>query len=290
MLFDEVQVNFFHKTRIDFYERKNRRLIYEAFQGARNRKTVSRGDKALSKCRESGSLAAVNPFSRVIWAKALCYEIEKQLCFEDSTDHKRDMFLVTLVDRSCATTIKGTDIDIEAIKRRLRYGLRGLSYLAIIEPAFYTNLKVDPSFQRERRLYWHLHAAVWGITKKKLRQMIRQLNKSGRYVPVVDRLKGAHAKAITQGDLPAVVGYMLKSPGNTYRVFQVDRRGPDGKLLVTSDGEIRARFVQRKGELRKGQRISLFHAMKGLQLDHLAVAGGEGVSMLARAKRIALST
>jgi hypothetical protein len=283
-------MNFFRETRINFYERKNRRLISQAFQAARNRKTVSMGDKARIKYRERDSLVAINPFSRVIWAKAVCYEIQKHLCFEDSTDQKQDLFLVTLVDRSCATTMKGSDIDIGAIKRRLRYGLRGLSYLAIIEPAFYTNLKVNPGFQQERRLYWHLHAVVWAITKARLKKMIRQLNKSDRHVPVVSGLKGAHSKAITQGDLPAVVGYMLKSPSNTYRVFQVDRRGPDGELLVTADGEIRARFVQRKGELRKGQRISLFHAMKGLQLDRLAVAGGEGVPMLARAKRIALST
>jgi hypothetical protein len=183
------------------------------------------GDKALIKYRECDSLAAVNPFSRVIWGKALCYEIEKRLCFEDSTDHKQDMFLVTLVDRSCATTMAGTDIDIEVIKQKLRYGLRGLSYLGIIEPAFYTNLKVDPSFQQERRLYWHLHAVVWGITKAKLRKTIRHLNRSGRYVPVVHGLKGAHSKAITQGDLPKVTGYVLKTPANTYRVFQVDRKG-----------------------------------------------------------------
>jgi hypothetical protein len=283
-------LTFFIDTRITFYEQQNERRICEAFQEARNRKTVSRTDKALIKYRERDSLAAVNSFSRVIWAKALCGEIEQQLCFEESTDHKQDIFFVTLVDRSCATTMAGADINIDAIKRRLRYGLRGLSYLAIIEPAFYTNLKADPSFQRERRLYWHLHAIVWGTTKAKLRKLIRRLDKSGRYVPVVDGLKGAHAKAVTQGDLPAVVGYMLKSPGNTYRVFQVDRRGPNGKLLVTADGEIKARFIQRKGKLRKGQRISLFHAMKHLHLDRLAIAGGEGVPMLARAKRIALST
>jgi hypothetical protein len=69
---------------------------------------------------------------------------------------------------------------------------------------------------------------------------------------------------------------MLKLPADTYRVFQVDRKGPDGKVLVTSDGEISARFVQRKSELRKGQRVSLFHAMKGPQLDRMAIAGGKG--------------
>jgi hypothetical protein len=66
-------------------------------------------------------------------------------------------------------------------------------------------------------------------------------------------------------------------------------KGPNGELLVTPDGEVKARFVQRKSKLRKGQRISLFHAMKGLHLDRMAVAGGEGVPMLARAKRIARS-
>ena len=120
MLFGgEEQMTFFIDTRISFYAQQNERRIYEAFQEARNRKTVSRSDKALIKYRERDSLAAVNPFSRLIWGKALCGEIEKQLCFEDSTDHRQEIFFVTLVDRSCATTMVGADINIDAIKRRL---------------------------------------------------------------------------------------------------------------------------------------------------------------------------
>jgi hypothetical protein len=60
--------------------------------------------------------------------------------------------------------------------------------------------------------------------------------------------------------------------------------------LVNADGEVQAKYFQRKAKLRKGERINLFHAMKHLTLDQLAVAGGEGCKLLANAKRIALST
>jgi hypothetical protein len=48
------------------------------------------------------------------------------------------------------------------------------------------------------------------------------------------------------------------------------------------------RFKQGKANLRHGDRIVLFHAMKHLHLDKLAVAGGDGAKLLKTAKRAAL--
>jgi hypothetical protein len=152
------------------------------------------------------------------------------------------------------------------------------------------NLQVGVRFQGKRCLFWHLHAIVWGISRKKLRLSLKKQEALGRFVAIAQGFRGTHAKKVKQGDLPKVVGYMLKSPGVAYRVSRMDLKQPDGEPLVNGDGEVQAKYFQRKAKLRKGERINLFHAMKHLTLDQLAVAGGEGRKLLANAKRIALST
>jgi hypothetical protein len=47
-------------------------------------------------------------------------------------------------------------------------------------------------------------------------------------------------------------------------------------------------FRQEKSDLRHGDRITLFHLMKNLHLDELAVGGGDGTGMLRRIKKAAL--
>jgi hypothetical protein len=74
------------------------------------------------------------------------------------------------------------------------------------------------------------------------------------------------------------IRYMLKSPCKAYRIYKAKKK--EG-----SEEEIR--FRQIKSDLRPGDRIDLFHLMKGLYLDELAVAGGEGTDMLRRIKRTA---
>ncbi len=74
--------------------------------------------------------------------------------------------------------------------------------------------------------------------------------------------------------------YMLKSPKNAYRIYKTER--------ITADGECVGCFRQRKSKLRHGDRITLFHLMKDIYLDELAVAGGEGTAMLRRIKRAAV--
>jgi hypothetical protein len=92
-----------------------------------------------------------------------------------------------------------------------------------------------------------------------------------------------------QGDLPKVLGYLLKSPSVAYRVSRTDMQQPNGDWLLTDDGEVKAKFFQHKAALRPGERIQLFHAMKNHYLDQLALAGGQGRPLLAEAKRLALS-
>ena len=82
----------FKKTRIEFYEHKNRDQQNHALLVARNRNTVSRSDKLLIQYRERGSLLTVNRYSRVIWGKAVCEQLEKFFCSPDTTDHNQTIY------------------------------------------------------------------------------------------------------------------------------------------------------------------------------------------------------
>ena len=122
-----------------------------------------------------------------------------------------------------------------------------------------------------------------------LKNRLRLLEQSGRYAPIADGLKGAHVKRIKQGTLPKVVGYMFKPPSAAYRVSRRrDLEQPDGSPVTNADGEVLARFRQGKSKLRPGERIKLFKVMAPLYLDGLAIAGGQGAKLLARAKHAAL--
>ena len=278
----------FEKTGIEFYERQNGARLNHALSVARNRNTVSRSDKRLIQYGERSSLLAVNQHSRVIWGKAVCEQLEQFFCLPDTIDHNQTVYWVTLADINCAMSVGATDVDIEAIKKRLRSGLFGRHYLGTVEPAFYVNLQ-HGRFSEPRCMFWHLHALVWGINEKALAALLRDLEASGRYRAIAAGFKGAHAKKIKQGELPKVVSYLLKSPSWAYRLSRLEKKGPDGEIQTDIDGQALTSYMQGTSELRPGERITLFHTMKLHYLDKLAVAGGEGVRLLARAKRRALA-
>ena len=278
----------FKQTRIEFYERQNASRLNHAFEYARNRDTVSRSDKLIIQYRERGSLLAVNRYSRVIWGKAVCEQLEKVFCSPDTTDHNQTIYWVTLVDINCAMSVRPTNVDIESIKKRLRSGLSGRHYLGAIEPAYYVNLQ-HGRFVEPRCMFWHLHALVWGISRETLAVLVRELEMSGRYVAIAEGFDGVRARRIKQGDLPRVVAYMHKSPCWAYRLSRLEEKGPDGEVQTDINGDALTFYMQGKSPLRPGERIALFHTMKSHFLDKLAVAGGDGVGLLARAKRRALA-
>ncbi len=279
----------FKGTKIEFYERQNASRLNHALLVARNRNTVSRSDKPLIKYRERSSLLAVNRHSRVIWGKAVCEQLENFFCYPGTTDHNQTVYWVTLVDINCAVSVEGTTVDIDSIKKRLRSGLSGFSYFGAVEPAYYVNLQ-HGRFKEPRCMFWHLHALVWGVSREALSALVLELEASGRYLAIAEGFKGAHAEEIKQGDLPKVVSYMLKSPSWAYRLSRLEEKGPDGEVQTDINGQALTSYLQGKSKLRPGERITLFHTMKNHYLDKLAVAGGEGACLLARAKRRALAT
>jgi hypothetical protein len=97
--------------------------------------------------------------------------------------------------------------------------------------------------------------------------------------------RGAHQKEIPRKFLTDKdrtffadkVRYMLKAPCKAYRIYHA-KNLRNGEAIT---------FRQIKSDLRPGDHIDLFHLMKGLYLDQLAIGGGEGTDVLSRTKRLA---
>lgn len=284
-------MEFYSNTKIEGWQSRERSALRLAFQESRKRHTLSRGDRELPTGRFRYDLLAVNSFSRRIWGRAISNELSRFFCDGgDGTTHNRDVYFVSLMDITCARSPGDqlTEADLELIKNRLRYGLREFSYFGMVEPAYYVNLQQGVRYNGKRCLFWHLHALVWGVSGKKLKKRLRKLVKAGHYAAIADGLDATDTRKIKQERLPRHVAYILKSPCKAYRLSVRDREDDLGRPITNADGVVLQQFKQGKANLRHGDRIVLFHAMKHLHLDKLAVAGREGAGILKTAKRVAL--
>ena len=272
----------FQQTGLRAQEWATDNQLRHALETARNRGSVTISDRQLLQPDAGKYLCAANRFARIRWGEALCREFSEY--FQLGPDHPypdHQLYLATLTDVACSTSPDTKFVDIASFKEQLRIGLNGLSYLGMIEPAYYTNIARGAPFPMKHGVLWHSHLICWGESRKKIKQRLQGMNCSpDNYRSIITGLAGADFRVIRQDGLPTVLGYMLKAPANAYRVYRTKYITPDGTLV--------ARFQQRKQPLRPGERVTLFHLLKNLYLDQLAMAGGEGAAMLRRAKRRAL--
>jgi hypothetical protein len=269
----------FELSNIGNQERQLANLLKRAIQTARNGHTISRADRRLTKECNDYRLSAVNNKARIAWGKAVCQQVESHFDIKDERLHPDEpIYLLTLVDLACCTARDADSVDLEFIAAQLRHGLKGLSYIGMIEPALYVNIVPGTHVQTKTLVSWHLHAITWGKTQRGMRRFISRLNRMSRhYQPIADCFVGAHARAIRPNELPQTLAYILKSPTNSYRIANWWRR--------TKEGKKRYGYIQNKGPMRPGECITLFHLMKHMRLDELAMAGGEGARLLRRVKR-----
>jgi hypothetical protein len=276
----------FNQTRLKNSESSADFQLHQAFEEARNRNTVRLSDRQLRNVEAGRALVAVNRDARIKWGQAVCQEFGDHFDLDEDRPYPdKQLFFVTLADWGCFTSVDEREVDVGQFIKHLRPGLRGLSYLGMLEPAYYVNI-VPTAFSPSRRaLFWHIHAICWGETADQISKRIAMLNKCGRYRPIAQGIPAAHHKCIPRSHQPTYhlavkFGYMLKSPRKAYRLYQADQETVDGDLIGA--------FKQKKAPLRPGERISLFHQLKDQYLDRLTLAGGDGVDILRRAKRQAL--
>ena len=227
-------------------------------------------------------LSAVSPKGRIKWGRMVCQELSDHFGLgPDKPEPDQRIFLVTLCDRRCCTSHHDRNVDIPRCIRMLRRGLRGLSYVGMLEPAYYVNVSKGTHVHGGNRMVsWHLHLIAWGEPRKKLKKRIDRLNEHKILLPIADGLPAAHQKRISKDKLASKIAYVLKAPKKAYRLYKWN--------MVSPDGEVIPKFKQWKDNLRPGERLTLLRLMHDMYLDHLAVAGGAGADILRRVKRRAL--
>jgi hypothetical protein len=83
-------------------------------------------------------LPAVNSKARIKWGTVSIRETFKFLgVTDDENDPIKPVFPVTIADKSHVTSAQPQQIRSSKIKRKLGAGLRGLSYIGMIEPGYY---------------------------------------------------------------------------------------------------------------------------------------------------------
>ena len=227
------------------------------------------------------NLIAVSPKGRIRWGRMVCQELADHFALgPHKSEPDQPVFLVTLCDRRCCTSHRDRNIDVSGFIRMLRRGLRGLSYLGMLEPAYYVNLCQGTHAYGKRMVSWHLHLIAWGEAQRKLAKRITRLNDEGILLPIADGLPAADQRRILNGNVAHRIGYVLKAPRKAYRLFK--------RVQITADGEIIDKFKQKKSDFRPGERVTVLRLMLDMHLDQLAIAGGEGTDILRRIKRQAL--
>jgi hypothetical protein len=282
-------MSFFKASGIEEWCLSADQTLRNAFDEAHSRATITRLDRHLLTRSAADRLLAVNAYSRIRVGRALCEEIASKLCVNKHWEHNPPVFFATLIPKEGLVTTDVRGIDLGSMKQRLRADLRGLDYVGAFEPGYYASLPSSDAGSGYQAICWHAHLLMWDMSAEQTANLIRKLRKSGHYQAVVEELKPVHAEQIANGELPDVVAYLIKPPSHAYRVTRYPWIGPDGEPRLKPDGTPRYYVEQRASDLRKGERLRVFHAMKHLGLDELLVAGGDGSALRTRALRTTIS-
>ena len=222
-------------------------------------------------------LPTVNSKARIKWGHEFIRQIYQFFNLDDDDDGPTEpVFLVTLAEKSGLTTDQSQHINLQGIKRKLGSGLKGLSYIGMIEPGHYSNIYQDDE-KLKNVISLHGHFLVWGVTEKGIYRHLKQIKP--RFTPIMPSLCAVHKKEIQPDQFGYKLWYIVKSPRKEY---SIGRRFEAGRSTGT------ARFKQNSRNIRRGHRVKLFNLMRGMYLDQLAMAGGEGRKLLQQIKYEAL--
>ena len=223
-------------------------------------------------------LPAANASARIKWGRIFIREVFDFFAIPHNDIYPSEpVFLVTLSDKSLVTSAEPQKMDLQRMKRKLAGRLRGFNYLGMIEPAYYNSIYDDDGDIARAVASWHGHFLVWGIEQEVLAKHVKNLN--GKFEAVMLNFAAAHQKQIEYGQFGYTLWYIVKSPCKEY---SVGRRSKPGEETGKSN------FKHNKRDIRLGARVKMFHLMKPLYLDQLAMAGGEGREPLYRIKTAAL--
>src|SRR5260370_29697118 len=113
-------MSFFEASGIEGWCRSADQALRNAFDEAHSRATISRVDRHLLTRSAADRLLAVNAYSRINVARALCDEIASKLCVNEHWEHNKRIFLATLIPKEGLVTTATVGIDLSSMKNRLR--------------------------------------------------------------------------------------------------------------------------------------------------------------------------
>jgi hypothetical protein len=219
-------------------------------------------------------LPAVNSKARIKWGTVFIREVYNFFgVADDENGPIKPFFLVTIADKSHVTTAQPQQINLSRIRRKLGAGLKGLSYIGMIEPGYYNVIYDELGRPQKNVVSWHGHFLVWGVTEEQLAKHRKVIKP--RFTPIMPGLCAVHKKRIPRDQFGHKLWYILKSPCKEYSIGQ---RG------VFAHKARAKKFKHNSRKIRPGHRIKLFHLMRGMYLDQLAMAGGGGRELLRRIK------
>lgn len=177
------------------------------------------------------------------------------------------VFFITVIDRRLVTDstsgLRVTPEVLEAAREVYVNVLSGLDYIGMIEPALYVSMNRTHDFQR--CLVVHCHVLAWGTSEAELQER-RETRAKGMkaFLPYASAFDFAK---VDRRDLHQMLWYVFKLPNQQY---QLHRR---------SSGS----FKQFDRKINGVNAVRVFHAMRRLSLADLALAGGQGINLMASA-------
>lgn len=217
--------------------------------------------------RWAGELGAQNPYARERWMRSLgaglCREVGARA---PDWAPQVPVFFVTLIDETQIVYPAGCtrgyrpNPRIVDIRRHYRRALRGLDYLAMLDPALYVSAQRIQGVPRF--LLWHAHALVWSTSEAELDAWAEGVRPTmSAYLPYASAVK---CSEIIPEDLRQMIWYMNKMPRKQYQLWKRQSES----------------FKQYKRDINGINSVRLYAEMRDVALPELAFAGGAGRPIL----------
>ncbi|RVG23661.1 hypothetical protein [Sinorhizobium meliloti] len=217
----------------------------------------------------ASSLKAINCAARIRFAEVFGKDL-RVLLGRNNVD---DVFFVTLSLHEHAVPFdKSASFNVVACKDATHTLLEGLSFIGIVEAAYYYSAPFMPG-ARHPFVSWHSHAIVWGTRQSELAKRRRLFNQKHR--PFVPGRYAAHYRRITPTIALSYARYMSKSLVNEYTAYPKKREVADpdtGEIIKQLTGKWR----NRKRPIRPTNLIRAMQGMDRRTLKQLCFAGGAG--------------
>jgi hypothetical protein len=224
------------------------------------------------------ALLANNVPSRIAYA-----EIATAVFRRYVRDHELEtFFFVTLSPNDFVAPLSQTAVpDLDRLKVWASKVLRGFCYIAIVEPAYYGNISLDPRC-RSGSVSWHCHALVWGTDEQEIRRLVEAVSRE--FACLVPGASAAHLRKLKRKGAEGRLAYMLKAPLDEYLIYplKAERVDPETGEVTTSPS---GRFRQRKRPIRPGAAIRMQDTLSAISIPMLTFAGRNGNTIWDRARQ-----